>query len=401
MQGTIDRASAVMVPVFLTYRNPRDADAWARDCALGFTLISLFTEHIAFSPNPTRDQSISGLWGEFVSGLSGYTKSETRPAATTEAKALASAHVISSTPGLISSALADAREDPSFQPWVRWHAKYELVEHSGRLNGLFDFQFLEQIADVLNVTPREIKQLWDRSRDPAAVEALCRRILADNMTEEDQSIVEAWLTSLLMRGAYHDELARSRNRQNYRHPVRSFLQYNVDPSKANTTLYIPDPAEKYFASILLGISVKADKSPSRRIKLYNHNAAKAREARSSGALILSSKKSTKAAGSVTDEVGLDRAIREASWMIRNGVLDVGGSKATSTFEIAGELSTTAIGFALTPWAGLAVGVASAIVRGTVHPSERVTVARSARPRALAKLAHAVAGPIDVTERRAK
>jgi hypothetical protein len=393
-KGTIDRASAVMVPVFLTYRRPQDADAWARDCALGFTLISLFTDHIAFSPNPTRDQSISGLWGEFVSGLSTYAKLETRPMPSTEARALASAYAISSTPGLITSALISAKSDPSFQAWVEWHAKYQLVEHSARLNGLFDFQFLVQLADILNTSPSEVKRLWDRSRDPGAVELLCRRLLNGTLTGEDESIIEAWLASMLMRGTYHDELARIRNRQNYRHPMRSFVHSQENATK-HGTFYRPSPAEKYFASILLGIAVKADRSPSRRIRLYNQNAEAARQAWNDGTLILQRKGESEAQLPITDESGLGRAAREVSWMIRNGVLDVGGAKATTAFEIAGELSSAAIGFALTPWAGLAVGAVSGVTFATLHPARRITVAKAANPRELARLGRAVAGPIDV------
>ena len=397
-QGTIDRASAVMVPVFLTYQDPQTADAWARDCALGFTLIALFTEHIAFAPNPTKDQSISGLWGEFVSGLPGYTKSETRPSASAEAKALASAHLISRSPQAISSALLAAKADPSFQPWVNWHARFQLVEHSRRLNGLFDFQFLEQIADVLGISPQEMKRLWDRSRDPAAVESLCVRLLANKLTSEDQHIIEAWLTSTLMRGAYHDELARIRHRQNYRHPVRALLPYADDPGRPRPSIYEPNPAEKYFASMILGISIKADKSPVRRIKLYNQNATAARRARMNGMLALGDRASAEGANPITDEIGLSRAIREASWMIRNGILDVGGSKTATALEIAAGLSSTGIGFALTPWAGLAVGALSATAQATLHPGRRIMIAKGARPQELAKLAQAVAGPVDVTEK---
>lgn len=77
-KGTVDRATAAMVPALFSAAAPHDSFPWARKGALGFSLLTLFAPHTAFSSNPTADAGSSGQWGEFTTGLRAYFPAENR-----------------------------------------------------------------------------------------------------------------------------------------------------------------------------------------------------------------------------------------------------------------------------------------------------------------------------------
>lgn len=388
-RGTVDRATAAMVPAFLSIPKPQPSFEWGRVGALAFTTISLFTNHTSFAANPTPDRILSGLWGEFASGAAGYTHPESRAALASQGIALDATKARASDISTLSEALRRAQLDPSYHWWLEWHAKYELVEHSARLNGLIDPQFSTEVADVVGLPHAEILQFIDKTQDVSTVAILGDRVLKGSLQPEDLYMLDAWLASTMIRGLFHDELSRVRKRQHYRHPIRA-LADRQNHTPRPRICFEPSPAQRYFAAILLGISFKASKDVYERVRLFNINMIKAKAAIKGGHLALGDHTS-----SMTNVVGLERAVREAQSLIRAGQLDTAGKTEKAAIDISVGLAATGIGFTLSPWMGAVVGASSAIMQALTDPGDRLSRRRRSSRRNIHGLAQAVAGSVDI------
>ncbi|MBO4272720.1 hypothetical protein GSF24_19140 [Microbispora triticiradicis] len=270
-----------------------------------------------------------------------------------------------------------------------WHAEHELVEHTIRLNGLFEADFIKEIADVVGLTLEECRELHEYSKNPREVQEVGQRIARGRGTSVDEVLIECWLSGTVLRGVYHDELAQGRRRQHFRHPLRSYSQ-TAHTNAKSVSCYEVNSAQYYFAGILLAASFAASRKPVERVKLYAENLYAARAARFSGKLLLGEPDTP-----MSHEVGLDRAVREAQQLIRDGVLDVSDRRVTAVAGILSSLPSQIIGFWLAPWAGALLGLGSAAVDNFYAPGPRmIRRGRSSRKR-LEDLAQAGAGAVDV------
>jgi hypothetical protein len=385
---TIDRATAMMVPAFLSTFGEGETFAWARDCAQSFTKLTLFTEHTSFSSNPTPDRSPSGLWGEFTTGIAGYCRADTRVAEPTKLKALATTRDVIQTPDYLKHWLESVAADPSYSSWLIWHARFEMVEHSQRLNGLFEPQFADLLADALGERADQLMELHARTQQPRYVQGLARRILDGRTSRDDATAINAFVAGTLIRGIFQEEIARLRNRQNHSHPMRSPRLRGIRTVSAEE-LYAPSPAETYFAAILLGLALKASKDHVDRIRLYSLNVHSAKRALRSGEAALAG------AIEMSDEVGLSRAAQETRSLIKAGVLDAGGKREALAIDVALGLASTSVAFTLSPWAALFVGAGTVLGSTLLKPGDHIKAWRRSRPKALGDLAKAVAGSVDL------
>jgi hypothetical protein len=101
---------------------------------------------------------------------------------------------------------------------------------------------------------------------------------------------------------------------------------------------------------------------------------------------------------MTDNVGLDRAVREAQALVRKGVLKVDSRRFVWGVDASIGLAAAMSGFSLSPWVGVIVGASTAVAQTVIEPGKQVLAIRDSSRRRLQDLAHAVAGYVDIIAR---
>lgn len=389
--GAIDSATGYMVPALMTFKKPGEAFPWARQPALAFTLAGLFLRNAVLSANPVVASSASGLWATFLSSLGETMKVETVTAGRLREQALKTTHELGHDHSTLQGSIASLRRHDSFDAWLLWHTQYEWVEHTRRLGGFFDYEFIKEVSSCTNVSVSEIEAIWRRTSEPEAAARLGQRVRAGTLDDGDSLAIDAWLTATIMRGHYHDELAKKLGRQHFRHPVRS-LSRRDGVQNTSQQLFSTNDAQRHFAAILLGLSLSAT-DPSARLRLYGENLTRCRSAIATGQLHLGD-----ATVAMTDDVGLDRAVREAQALVRKGVLKVDSRRFVWGVDASIGLAAAMSGFSLSPWVGVIVGASTAVAQTIIEPGKRALTVRDSSRRRLQDLAHAVAGSVDIIAR---
>jgi len=377
-----------MVPAVMTFAKPAAAFRWAKGPALAFTLSGLFLRHVTLPANPTIMGPAGGIWGEFLGHLGDLVQIERPPVGKLQKDTLSATHTLGSSSPLLTQALQKIKQDESFPDWLAWHTQHEWSEHTTRLGGFFDREFIDEVSAATGMSAAEAISLWQRLSDPVAVVQLGSRVRSGLGGEEAEAAIDSWLVSTILRGVYHDELARRRNRQSFRHPIRAFILQDT-LRQAQRQTYPANPAQRYFAGIVLGLSY-THKGVTARSALYAENLIRCRSAIASQQLQLADDQAE-----MTASVGLDRAVREAQHLIKKNVLEVNHRDLSLAVDISIGVATSVGGFSLAPWVGLVAGVGAAVAQTVSEPGPRVARARIASSRRLQDLAQATAGPVDI------
>jgi hypothetical protein len=385
--GTIDRATAYMVPAVFTFKQPSESFNWARGPALGFTLAGLFLDRVSLIADPTETAPAGGVWGEFLASLGDWVTPEKVKPGPLRSEVLAVVHAYGQQRLRLQAALEAAALDPNFPAWLRWHATHEWEEHTARMGGFFDIEFADEIAAVVGTSTMEIQAMWARVSKQAAVRQLRLGVENGTSTDSDQIAIKAWLLATLLRGVFHDELSRRRRRQNLRHPIRSVMTGPSETAR-DPIRFAPTSAEQYFAGIILGLSFAA-RGVANRSRLYGTNLLQSRAAAASGHLLLDSVDTD-----MTAAVGLDRAIREAQNLLRRGILTADRKALSRAVDISASTAAALVAFFLSPWESLGTAIVAGTSLQFLQPGGRAVRKRATSYHRLTDLGAATAGALD-------
>ncbi len=264
-----------------------------------------------------------------------------------------------------------------FNGWIENFFRFNAVEHSRRLNGVFDQALIPQIARILQTSESDLTRVWQLS---ANEEYLARHANDARNTHESLDLMyRACSTAALLRGRYHDNYARLANLQVVHHPVRDpFLPVIQEDGssrfEASNTLHT-------MASALVSYSAR-DKKLDQRITSWSELTLQARRLAAQGRLDLDLKS--------TDDVAVDTAIENLRKLDLRGV----SKQFEAGLEVGVSIGFGAVtSFALDPWAGFAAtSAASAAMR---LPWARSVVGQIKKPRKfqLKRLSESPAGRI--------
>ncbi|MHA3019624.1 hypothetical protein ACXPWS_05060 [Mycobacterium sp. BMJ-28] len=232
----------------------------------------------------------------------------------------------------------------NFIPWLEWSTERVWLEHSNRLNGLFDPGYVKQLSSVLDVSVEELHRVWKLSCDPA--ELIRRRKIGDS-DPEFLLMRRAYITSALIRGRFHDDVARRSGWQIMHHPFRESVLSGATSMVKAEEIEVSN-TEKYIANILLASAYK--QRSKFRVSAWVENVIRVRRAVTAGAIDTRSKDS--------DSVALDvaiRDVRELSIDFRSKYLDV-CLGASASLGLSGYTTM------LAPWVGF--GISAATILGT-------------------------------------
>ncbi len=380
--GLLENTCLYEVLETLDMQVPEACHIWAWTGAVEATCVLIESAHLKLAPSPAQDGPASGRFGLLVAGLADILDT-----VVVTDKDIASARTTTrrwarENPKRIALAYDDLlHETPAFIPWLDWFKRNVWTEHARRLGGLFDPYFIPQVATILDVGEQDLRDLWLLSTDVTKLERLVRDRSA---TEAVDVLTRGYVVSALIRGRYHDNVARRANLQIMHHPLRNgvlrpLAGHACQEVQVSNTL-------AYLSNVLLASAFS--QRHAQRMEVWLENLRLVRRASLAGALDLRAK--------TTDDVALALAVdaaRKLDITVHRRALDrtldaaaglgVGG---LTSFVVQGwEAFAAALGAA-----GLSTGVSKMIG----DPSRRAISVVTKRRRRLRELAKAGPGRIE-------
>lgn len=242
---------------------------------------------------------------------------------------------IAAVRGEVDRLLADKK---NFQEWIDWAAPQAWLAHTRRLGGLFDDTYITYVARILNISEREALELHGRSRDS---EEVCRLVAVRG--DDFKQMTRAYVASTILRGRYHEELARLLHYQLVRHPLRGMV------SKARTGPVVAEidvsPAAWCLACFVLYGAVR-QRGLEGRLRCWVDNIRKVRALLSAGGLQLA-------------EGTGHAAVSSAYLLARSAGVQIVDSRLDDFLEIVASLGIGALAsIYLSPWIGVPAVVAT-------------------------------------------
>jgi hypothetical protein len=219
-------------------------------------------------------------------------------------------------------------QTPSFDEWFDWTVRNTWGEQVSTYGELFNRDFLPVIARVLNCPPGDLTHIWTLSRDLVRVTDWSKRPPG----EDAQLATEAYLVAALLRGRYHDDIARAEVRTVLHHPWRE----RILPSRQVTAHITPNNTLRYVALAILKASYQ-EKSVGGRVALWAENVLAMRRALVKQLVDLGHKEHD------------DIAQEAARLAIARARLRCYSSKKVKVFDFSKSISIGVVFFALSEW----------------------------------------------------
>ena len=153
-------------------------------------------------------------------------------------------------------AIVQTKQEPGYQQWVQWAVENAFVDHSNRLNGLFNLEMLEELSVILGITENDLRILWEKSRNTEQLKLWSKGKCLDTDFEAAR---DAYIASAILRGRYHDELANRMDWWRMHHPIR----YNILPPILEANAYYASQAFDYLIMIIITAAMEERKSEDR------------------------------------------------------------------------------------------------------------------------------------------
>jgi hypothetical protein len=253
---------------------------------------------------------------------------------------------------------------------------------------IFERRNIQAISRVTGVTQREMTRVYNESKDIRNL-----RRFASNLSPDDELFARTWhayLIDLLIRGRYHDEVARmeaarlrggqhSRGGLVLHHPARNPVLRQLPGSQ---TRYEVTNTDRAFSNILLAGAL-AERNQQKRIDLWLENVLTARKAARSGEIDFAAQDDDKVAERIAAERARSLGIRTHARMF-DEVTDV---------TIAGGLGYLT-SFVLTGWTDVAIAAGTYVVAKSQEFGTRVGRLAFERRNRLERLASSSPGRVE-------
>ena len=252
----VDSASLYEIVATMDLRG--SAYGWARESAEALTTTLLRVSELRIAGSPGSSSHATGQYGillkgieeklnnvRFVaSGLPETIRARCRDDAITWAKRNSELLRI-----LLATLLDDER---NFKPWLENAMRLAWNEHSSRLGGLFNEEFLGAIAEVLDVTEDEIEALFALSKSSRFLNQ-CQAVQVSSKTVTAY-VIKAYVVSALIRGMFHQLMAEADGCQLTQHPFRAWAYRQTsgtaDADGVRAEIPVPDP-QRMLSHLLL------------------------------------------------------------------------------------------------------------------------------------------------------
>lgn len=214
----VDSASMYEVIAALSFSDVSECYQWAWQSALLVSDAMIDIEHLQLSPSPGPSGGASGSYALLMEGVRPFV-GISRPGKKVLNKALAETRTWTHRHAdLVHSAVEELGADEhNFKPWLYWVARNAWLENVQRRGSLIDSQLIREVARALNVPEKDVQEIAALVTDQKEVEVFARRL--ENQSGFDL-LWRVYLASALIRGVFHEQVARQENWQAWRHPLR-------------------------------------------------------------------------------------------------------------------------------------------------------------------------------------
>lgn len=168
------------------------------------------------------------------------------------------------------TAWLSAEENTTLWKWARQQRKLRWLEHAETYGGLFDKAFIPYIAQVLQQSERDIKDLHSKSTDPRNIKGWIKKDTSD----ATRLLERAWVLGGIIRGKYYENLAKSEKIQLVAHPFRKSIEEDLEVGILPQPIY---RSEELFIKILIK-SAQVETTAARRVAALAENIKLARRA---------------------------------------------------------------------------------------------------------------------------
>jgi len=340
-KGLIDTATVSQVVQCLD-RGMVGQYPWSLTTVLDLTALLMRQEHMALAPglSPPKGSVRDGqdllidvmLSNDLVSTLSHLDTATVKLATARSRQWISRSNHLDAVRSEVDRLLEDKR---NFQQWIDWAAPQAWQAHARRLGGLFDDIYLPHVAQILGISQPEASVLHSRSNNPEELS----RLIAKRDRDFEQ-MTRAYVASTIIRGRYHEEVARLSGLQLVRHPLRGVL------SKVRTMRPVAEvrvqEAAWCLACIVLYGAVKQWRLED-RLRCWADNVSRVRRFLRRGGLQL---------GEGTSHAAVDAAFLVA----RHAGVQIVNSRLDDLLEIVFGLGIGVLSsILLSPWVGLPAG----------------------------------------------
>ena len=167
----------------------------------------------------------------------------------------------------VAEAWSESNKDPEFWQWANLHRKQAFVRHVQRHGSLFEAVLTPYISKVLDVPEEELNKINSKSTNLDTVVKWFKSKRKSKI-ELPQS---AWMLAGMMRGKYHQFLAREEGLQLLQHAFRkgmSVRRKTISVERVNNS-------ESHFINIVIA-SALTEKNPDKRVVAWLNNIENAR-----------------------------------------------------------------------------------------------------------------------------
>ena len=379
----LDSASLYEILTLLRKDKIDYASKWTIKSSFLATSLLVTCPHFKLPPSPAGLNKSKGEYELLLRSLSNIVS-----VANISGNVLCSTDLLNKTNEFIVSQKKRLKKDfindfstPEVQLWIEEGVNYRWQKDFIRKNGIFDRDIIPAIAIFTGMTVKELSLLWTFCNRKSVLDDIIQHTDSD----EYKMITNAYLAAAIIRGIYHDYVAKYISNQIYHHPLRKgYLP--EDSLDKNSILNVEFPLSfKLYILLILSCSFQ-EKQLRSRIDTFVHNVSLSREAYAKEIICFNEHNFYDAA--------IDEAIRNA----RIAKIRAYPKYSDSLINFLIILATTLLGsFLLNGWEGTVLGLGtSAPTILKIDLGEKIAQASFSSVKKLEKLIHADGGRIDCT-----
>ena len=250
-EGLVDSASIHSAIAALVLRDPRKCDPWTNQVILDATYLLLHS-NIGVVPGPGDYEGASGHFARIITQL----PSLGRRRLDTEFACQATQQWLSRWPKVVEDAWTAVQSNPTLEEWGVISRRLFWLNHVQMHRYLFDADYLPTIAQLTGASLADLRRLHRISNDQSVV----RRWQREKDINDDFRLAEkAYRISALIRGKFHEFVARNSGVQLLPHPLRQYI-----PKKLAPSVEVPvTNSEQIFVKMLVGAALRETTQRSR------------------------------------------------------------------------------------------------------------------------------------------
>jgi len=243
-------------------------------------------------------------------------------------------------------AIRETKREGGYPHWEQWAIEHAWVDHSYRLNGLFNAEMTDELALVLKVQPTDLRALWTKTTDLQQVENWSQ---GRNLDGDFELARDAFVAAAILRGRFHEFIASQSHWQLMPHPIRRHI---LVPLSEGTGYIVPEAIE--CLARIVAYSAMEERKPEDRIRCWTENTLKSQDAYWQKAIpeVDNAELRQGKARDLAIKTARKLEIRVYPRLLENQL-----EWATRLGTIS---ATTLVGWILLPWGPLAGGVAGGV-----------------------------------------